>query len=299
MNIKEGRQTVGDLPSINNTIGDARVVAADGHLYVCTALPATWEDYGQFQGLPGTSAKLITLVCSQQVIKETSAGVRSPAEITVTGVAQNAAITHWLYSVDGGQWSETEPTGVSRFSGSQVLITCASVTFNTITIRATDGTYNDAVTIPRVVDGSDAYHIVLSNENHTVPTDASGNVDWFEIGTIDSVLRVYHGADLMSFLTEVYANIYFRTGVDGEVFHDTYLEEIFVNEFTTNSGYVDIDVYTRSSPQKLVGTKRLTLSKSKQGDQGAKRRSRRARHFCDTDNSCLFATSNKRDERGG
>ena len=54
------------------------------------------------------------------------------------------------------------------------------------------------------------------------------------------------------------------------MFHDTYLEEISVNEFTTNSGYVDIDVYTRSSPQKLVGTKRLTLSKSKQGDQGAK-----------------------------
>lgn len=269
VNIKEGVDSSANLPTTGNTVGDARVASDNGHLYVCTALPATWEDYGQFQGLPGASAKLITLVCTEAVIKQTSGGTRTPTQIVITGVAQNTTITDWLYSVDNAEWTETPPTGVSRI-GSQVFITSANIAFTTLTVRATDGAHSDVVTIPRIIDGSDAYHIVLSNENHTVPTDASGNVDWFNIGTIDSVLRVYHGADLMSFSTEVYANISFSTGVDGEVFHDTYLKEISVNEFTTNSGYVDIDVYTLSSPPKLIGSKRLTLSKSKQGDQGEK-----------------------------
>lgn len=271
VNIKEGVDSSANLPTTGNSVGDARVASDDGHLYVCTALPANWEDYGQFQGLAGTDAKLITLVCTEAVIKQTSGGTRTPTQIVITGVAQNTTITDWLYSVDNAEWTEDASTiaGVSR-TGSQVFITSADIAFTTLTVKATDGVHSDVVTIPRLIDGSDAYNVVLSNENHTVPTDASGNVDWFEIGTIDSILRVYHGADLMSFLTEVYANISFSTGVDGEVFHDTYLEEISVNEFTTNSGYVDIDVYTRSSPQKLVGTKRLTLSKSKQGDQGAK-----------------------------
>ena len=262
-----------DLPTTGNTVGDARLVSDTGHLWVCTALPATWVDVGAFQGEPGTSATLITLVCSQQVIKETSAGVRSPKTITVTGVAQNTSIQTWEYSVDGGEWSPTAPTGVVR-SGSQVTITCASVAFSAITIRATDGTYSDVVTIPRVVDGSDAYTIVLSNETMTIPADSSGVVDWFTLGTVDTGISVYHGSSLMNFRTaEVkVTRCTPSSGVEIEEVLETYTYYILLNGgLSVDYGYVDIDVAVYLNSEWVpIGRKRFTISKARAGAVGAK-----------------------------
>src|SRR5690606_21465609 len=75
---------------------------------------------------------------------------------TVTGIAQNTNITSWQYSVNGGSFSTTVPTGVSR-SGETVTIDPNTVTFKTLSIRASDGTNSDTYTIAVVSDGQAPY----------------------------------------------------------------------------------------------------------------------------------------------
>lgn len=101
------------------------------------------------------TAKLITLSGTTQIIAVSKEGVNTPASpFTVTGAAQNTTITEWQYSIDGGSYSATLPTGVTR-SGDVVTITPATVTFKTLTIRGSDGTYSDVFTVARAIDGQD------------------------------------------------------------------------------------------------------------------------------------------------
>ena len=51
--VKPSVNTTGDLPPLNNDENDARVVRADGHLYVWDG--ESWTDAGQFQGPAGTT----------------------------------------------------------------------------------------------------------------------------------------------------------------------------------------------------------------------------------------------------
>lgn len=106
-----------------------------------------------FKGGDGLS-KGIYLNAATQVIKYNAAGTPTPAtNFTVVGTAVNTTISTWQYSVNGGSFSSTVPAGVSR-SGSTVTISPTTVTFNTLSIRASNGTISDTITIAAVRDGS-------------------------------------------------------------------------------------------------------------------------------------------------
>lgn len=152
------------------------------------------------------TAKLITLSGATQIITVSKTGVNTPASpFTVTGSAQNTTITIWEYSIDGGSYSSTLPTGVAR-SGDVVTIDPATVTFKGLNIKASDGTYNDTFTVARAIDGQDggtgptgaagaagqdAYTLLLTNESHTF----SGSETAAVAGSTTSQVIMYKGAN--------------------------------------------------------------------------------------------------------
>lgn len=144
---------------------------------------ATWN-WAKFVG---EDAKSITLNANAQVFKIDKANAMTPATVTVTAQAINTTIpsSGWTYSIDGGKtFSATAPTGVAR-SGNVVTLTGASITSNSIVVKASDGTYSDFLTIYKVFDGSDgapggkgdsAPIAFLTNENISFAANAQGQV---------------------------------------------------------------------------------------------------------------------------
>lgn len=167
--------------------GDAYVY--DGDLYVCVGLQAgDGTDYfinvGRIQGPAGESAKNIVLNGNSQVFKVSKTNTITPSTITVTGQALNTAITTWEYSTNGGvTWGSSAP-GVAR-NGNIVTITGASMTSNSVVVKASDGTYSDTYTVYKALDGVDgakgtdgqsASMAFLTNENVTFGANANGQI---------------------------------------------------------------------------------------------------------------------------
>ena len=144
---------------------------------------ATWN-WAKFVG---EDAKSITLSANAQVFKIDKANTMTPATITVTAQTVNTSIPNsgWTYSIDGGRtFSATAPPEVSR-SGNVVTLTGASMTQDSIVIKASDGTNSDFLTVYKVFDGSDgtpggkgdsAPVAFLTNENISFAANAQGQV---------------------------------------------------------------------------------------------------------------------------
>ena len=153
--------------SVNNAPTDAR-------LY-------TWRKF------VGDNAKSIVLSGNSQVFKISKSNGITPATITVTAQAINTTISDsgWTYSINGGQtFLSTVPSGVSR-NGNIITITGATMTENSIVIKASDGTYNDVFTVYKVSDGTDGANGVdgqsapvafLTNENVSFSANADGQI---------------------------------------------------------------------------------------------------------------------------
>lgn len=167
-------------------IGDAYLV--NGDLYVWSTDDSDWVNVGNIQGpqgKPGESAKSITLTADSQIFKIDKNEAISPTVITVTAQVSNTSINTWTYSTNGnGIFLTTPPNGVSR-SGNSVTITGSEFTANSLVIKASDGTYNDSITIYKVFDGIDgtkgdngtsASIAFLTNENITFSADERGQI---------------------------------------------------------------------------------------------------------------------------
>ena len=81
-------------------------------------------------------------------------GATTPTTAVVTGTASNTTISVWQYSVNGGAFSATLPTGVTR-SNNQVTITGSTITAATITVRMADANgIADTLTVAKISDGA-------------------------------------------------------------------------------------------------------------------------------------------------
>lgn len=159
------------------------------------------------KGDKGDSAPTISLSGATQVITVSKTGVITPSSsFTVVGTPVNTTITTWLYSVDGGAFVTTLPTGVTR-STNTVTINPATSTFKTLSIRAADATVMDVFTIARIVEakdgsngtdgtngtngsnGADAYTVLLSNEAYTFPGSTTGAL----AGSTTTTISIYKG----------------------------------------------------------------------------------------------------------
>ena len=160
---------------------------------------ATWN-WAKFAG---EDAKIVTLTGSAQAFKVDKSNVVSPTTIKVTAQIENTTIPNsgWSYSTDGGQtFTSTVPTGVVR-NGNVVTLTGASISSNSISVKATDGTHSDVFTVYKVSDGADgapgeegapAYTAFLTNESIAFVSNSSGQVS---STTVYSNVVVYKGTE--------------------------------------------------------------------------------------------------------
>ena len=166
--------------------GDAYIIQGD--LYVWSIDDSDWNNVGHIQGPAGEDgedAKNIILTSDSQVFKIDQSKAITPSTITVTAQVFNTSVTDWTYSTNGGQtFLSTTPNGVSR-SGNVVTITGSTLTSDSVTIKASDGTYSDSLTVYKAFDGIDgvpgasgdpAPIAFLTNENITFAANAKGQV---------------------------------------------------------------------------------------------------------------------------
>lgn len=146
-------------------------------------------------GDTGADAQTLVLNADAYVFAFDAAGVaQAPSTVTFTANKQNIAdTTVWSTSpaVTLGGTGDTRTLSVSEFgANTQVVVT------------ATAGAYSDSITIVRVSDGDqgetgeDGYTVILTNEAHTIPSDADGN-NQVLTGTGCSVY-VYKGTTLLT-----------------------------------------------------------------------------------------------------
>ena len=169
------------------------VYTSETNVAPTTASLYTWSKF------VGDNAKSIVLSGDSQVFKVSQTNVITPSTIKVTAQAFNTSINSWTYSTNGGQtFLSTVPDGVSR-SGNIVTITGSSITSNSITIKASDGTINDVFTVYKALDGTNgtpgnpgapAPIAFLTNENVTFSANAQGQIAGT---TIMSNIVAYNG----------------------------------------------------------------------------------------------------------
>lgn len=132
-------------------------------------------------GTDGANAKSIDLSATSQVIGVDKNGSSTPESIVITALTQNTNITTWQYSMNGGKFTYTLPSGVTR-NGYTITIASNLVTAKTISILASDGDIVDVITVVRTIDGSDgdtgasSSIAFLTNENVTFTANSSGQI---------------------------------------------------------------------------------------------------------------------------
>ena len=156
----------------------------NGDLYVCVD-SRNGVDYfinvGRIQGPAGEPAKNIVLSGSSQVFKVSKTNAITPTSISVTAHTFNTTVTSWTYSRNGGAFTGTTPTGVSK-DGNIVTINGSTFADNSITIKASDGIVEDVFTIYKTFDGSDGQQgdpaplVFLTNENISFAANTSGQI---------------------------------------------------------------------------------------------------------------------------
>lgn len=156
--------------------GDAYIV--QGYLCVYNSKKNGFICTGEIRGPQGENAKNITLSASTQVFRVDNNKAIAPTTITVIGNAINTSITEWTYSIDGGKTllSLSNPPSYITMENDSVIINGIQMTENSVTIKASDGTYSDACTIYKVFPGQSASTAFLTNENITFSADAQGKV---------------------------------------------------------------------------------------------------------------------------
>ena len=245
-------------------------------------------------GLPGTSASLISLTGDSQVFAFADASATTPddnkIELFITqqnlGKTLTASDITIIDAIGGSHTVPTfAPTSLSNNSG----VISGSLVFNTnspspkskypITITATSGSLSDSFKVFALdggadgTSGEDAYTVFLTNESHTFPAAANGDVDSSNLAAGATDVRIFKGTtQLTNDNNSPYgANTYRATSaVSGITMSSTKpgTDRRFTPTAVTNdSGTATITITDNTTG--TVFTKTYTFSKSKEGAVGA------------------------------
>ncbi|WP_333640923.1 discoidin domain-containing protein [Mesotoga prima] len=199
------------------------------------------------QGNPGANAKIVKLSSTSQVFKEDPDGNVTPSSITFTANLQNIA---------GNAVFTSNPAGLLTGTGNTRTLTSSNFgSNNSVVVTATADSLSDSITVMRLKEGSDAYSIVLTNENQTVASDPSG---YFPTpNTISTQVQLYRG------ITSV-------TGFTVEATGASVSENNVTVTIPSNTDLSGEQVILVKVGGVSVGSKKLTWSKSRKGVQGIK-----------------------------
>lgn len=156
------------------------------------ALVGVWSAPIQISGIP---ARLITLEADAQIFRFDKDGNPSPTLQTINFTVKRQNVT------GAASFSSTPSVGLTG-SGDTRSLTVANFGANqSVKVTATIGSFSDEITVVRVQDGPQggagapgaaALTGFLTNESHTVPADADGNV--LSFAGASGNFRVFQGA---------------------------------------------------------------------------------------------------------
>lgn len=161
-----------------------------------------------YEAPASSDAKMIQVLPSSQAFKANQYGtIQSPSEIEISTNIQNiSTLPTWSVVDTDGTVTLTDNSDVAITEDSQQIDTAYinSGDFNATyaKIRAYTGSqsspdFYDEVTIVKVNAGSDAFTVLMTNENHTFPADNSGTV--LDYSSSSSSAVVYRGATQFSY----------------------------------------------------------------------------------------------------
>ena len=212
-------------------------------------------------GKDGVSVKSVRIV-GEQVFKysSTTATIPTPKTITLTAEQTNFTSTEcaWYYKNSNEQWVELELYDNQNTMTINYDDNIFIGQYATIKYVANSTDLYDIFTIAKVVDGSDGYAVILTNENHSVPCDTDGTP---EEGALDDAITsvvVYQGAvDKTSSATIEY-------NCNGCEASKTSYNTFKIAKLTSNKATLEIIVTIDGK----VFNKIMTITKALRGKQG-------------------------------
>lgn len=219
LNVLGELDSVSQLPSTANP-GDAYII--NDLLYVWKENVKKWSDGMPFRGEKGV-----------------------PGE---KGEDGRTTYTHIKYSNDGKTFTSNNGEDVGDWMGIYTDFTEAdSTTFSHYKWKKIKGN-----------DGDNGIVANLSNDSHSVPTDANGNNGNFS-GCNSKITLSYNGVVISSGVTYSYSK---STSISGS--YDTSTGTYTVSSLSDNTGYIDL----KATYNGVTYTKRFTVTKNKSGVNG-------------------------------
>lgn len=142
-------------------------------------------------GIDGATSILVKMTTTAQIITVLKSGVILPGEPIILTTETNSPNTiEFLYSVNGGDFVQEAPVGVAQSDSRTIVVNPVEITFNLLTVKATDGETGDSITLAKIVDGQDGnspYQVELTSKD--------GNI--FQNGVIKTSIfaTVYRGTE--------------------------------------------------------------------------------------------------------
>ena len=238
--------------------------SGDGDITVDTGVTQSMLNYKLASALDvSTSSPSIELSSESQIIAKSADGTVTPSSsFTVTAAVKNTTITAWTYSIDGGVFSSTLPSGVTR-SGLIVTIDPSLIDFTTLSINASDGTISDTYTIAKVENGANGYTVLLENGSYVF----AGTTNSAVAGTMTTKVFIYKGATLLTPTSiTVGTKPTGMTSSVGTLGTETQITFAVTSSMTSASGKVPITIVADG----VTFTQNFSYAISFKGDKGAK-----------------------------
>ena len=227
-------------------------------------------------GLPGASAKLLSLSSDSQVFSFPSASSNTPIDNDVLIIVNQQNLSGTIDAgditiKDSGGSTLVDPAFVANVTDGTGQVS-GSITFNTtlsstksklpITIEVSKDGLEDSLKIFKVdgggdgVDGTDAVIAFLTNESHTFAADSSGAIAVYTGGSTD--MEVFEG------ITNVTSNYVISSSNGAGVSASDSGNTVTISTMTADSANVNINASSGS----VSIDKIMSLVKSKQGPDG-------------------------------
>ena len=216
--------------------------------------------YDGIDGTNGNHAEYVKIT-GQQCFKYGSdiSQPPTPSSITLTAEQYNFTSTnaHWYYKNSSGSWVE-----LTNYANQNTLLINHTDNifvgeYATIKYVINTSIY-DIFTIAKVINGSDGYAVILSNENHSVPCEADGSYASDALNDAKTTITIYQG-DIQK--TSFSVN---KTDTGCTSVWNTSDKTLSITKLSANKATVDLKIIVDGKTFNKV----MTITKALRGVQG-------------------------------
>lgn len=216
--------------------------------------------YDGIDGTNGNHAEYVK-VTGEQYFKYSSdiSQPPTPSSITLTAEQYNFTSTnaHWYYKNSSGTWVE-----LTNYANQNTLLinhTDDIFVGEYATIKyAINTSIYDIFTMAKVINGSDGYAVILSNENHSVPCEADGSYSSDALNDAKTTITIFQG-DIQK--TSFSVN---KTDTGCTSTWSTADKTLSIIKLSANKATVDLKIIVDGKTFNKV----MTITKALRGEQG-------------------------------